>query len=278
MTPDAKREAVGYLQAAYGVSERRACSAMAVDRSTIRYESKRPDDTELRDQVRQIASERRRFGYRRIHVLLEREGIQVNLKKLRRIYSEEKLQVKRGGGRKRALGTRRPIEVPTAVNVRWSLDFVSNAFTDGRRFRILAVVDDFTRENLALIADTSLSGSRVVRELQALCEQRGYPKTIVSDNGTELTSTAVLKWVQETGIDWHYIQTRKPTQNAFIESFNGRLRDECLNETLFSSLRDARYELSRWREDYNQVRPHSALGNLSPAEFVKKLAQQKLAA
>lgn len=278
MTPDAKREAVGYLQAAYGVSERRACSAMAVDRSTIRYESKRPDDTELRDQVRQIASERRRFGYRRIHVLLEREGIQVNLKKLRRIYSEEKLQVKRRGGRKRALGTRRPIEVPTAVNVRWSLDFVSDAFTDGRRFRILAVVDDFTRENLALIADTSLSGSRVVRELQALCEQRGYPKTIVSDNGTELTSTAVLKWVQETGIDWHYIQPGKPTQNAFIESFNGRLRDECLNETLFSSLRDARYELSRWREDYNQVRPHSALGNLSPAEFVKKLAQQKLAA
>ena len=278
MTPDAKREAVGYLQAAYGVSERRACSAMAVDRSTIRYESKRPDDTELRDQVRQIASERRRFGYRRIHVLLEREGIQVNLKKLRRIYSEEKLQVKRGGGRKRALGTRRPIEVPTAVNVRWSLDFVSNAFTDGRRFRILAVVDDFTQENLALVADTSLSGARVVRELQALCEQRGYPKTIVSDNGTELTSTAVLKWVQETGIDWHYIQPGKPTQNAFIESFNGRLRDECLNETLFSSLHDARYELNRWREDYNQVGPQFALGNLSPAEFVKKLAEQKLVA
>ena len=278
MTPDAKREAVSYLQTAYGVSERRACAAMAVDRSTIRYQSKRPDDTKLRDQVKQIASERRRFGYRRIHVLLEREGLQVNVKKLRRIYSEEKLQVKRRGGRKRALGTRRPMEVPTAMNVRWSLDFVSDAFTDGRRFRILAVVDDFTRENLALIADTSLSGARVVRELQALCEQRGYPKTIVSDNGTELTSTAVLKWVQETGIDWHYIQPGKPTQNAFIESFNGRLRDECLNETLFLSLRDARYELSRWREDYNQVRPHSALGNLSPAEFMKKLAQQKLAA
>ena len=156
MTPDAKREAVGYLQAAYGVSERRACSAMAVDRSTIRYELKRPDDTELRDQVKQIAGERRRFGYRRIHVLLEREGIQVNLKKLRRIYSEERLQVKRRGGRKRALGTRRPMEVPSAVNVRWSLNFVSDAFTDGRRFRILAVVDDFSRENLALIADTSL--------------------------------------------------------------------------------------------------------------------------
>ena len=276
--PDAKLEAVSYLQATYSVSERRVCSAMAVDRSTIRHESKRPDDAELRDQVKQIASERRRFGYRRIHVLLEREGIHLNLKKLRRIYSEDKLQVKRRGGRKRALGTRRPMEVPAAVNVRWSLDFVSDAFTDGRWFRILAVVDDFTRENLALIADTSLSGARVVRELQTLCEQRGHPKTIVSDNGTKLTSTAVLKWVKETEIDWHYIQPGQPAQNAFIESFNGRLRDECLNETLFSSLRDARYELSRWRDDYNQVRPHSALGNLSPAEFVKQLARQKLAA
>ena len=123
-------------------------------------------------------------------------------------------------------------------------------------------VDDFTRENLALIADTSLLGARVVRELQALCEQRGYPKTIVSDNGTELTSTAVLKWVHETRVDWHYIQPGKPTQNTFIESFNGRLRDECLNETLFSSLRDARYESCRWQENYNQVRPNSALGNL----------------
>ena len=276
--PDAKLEAVSYLQAAYSVSERRVCSAMAVDRSTIRHKSKRPDDAELRDQVKQIASERRRFSYRRIHVLLEREGIHLNLKKLRRICSEEKLQGKRRGGRKRALGTRRPMEVPAAVNVRWSLDFVSDAFTDGRRFRILAVVDDFTRENLALIADTSLSGARVVRELQTLCEQRGHPKTTVSDNGTELTSTAVLKWVQETEIDWHHIQPGQPAQNAFIESFNGRLRDECLNETLFSSLRDARYELSRWREDYNQVRPHSALGNLSPAEFVNQLARQKLAA
>ena len=276
--PDAKLEAVSYLQATYSVSERRVCSAMAVDRSTIRHESKRPDDAELRDQVKQIASERRRFGYRRIHVLLEREGIHFNLKKLRRIYSEDKLQVKRRGGRKRALGTRRPMEVPAAVNVRWSLDFVSDAFTDGRWFRILAVVDDFTRENLALIADTSLSGARVVRELQTLCEQRGHPKTIVSDNGTKLTSTAVLKWVKETEIDWHYIQPGQPAQNAFIESFNGRLRDKCLNETLFSSLRDARYELSRWRDDYNQVRPHSALGNLSPAEFVKQLARQKLAA
>ena len=145
--------------------------------------------------------------------------------------------------------------------------FNNDAFTDGCRFRILA-----------LNANTSLSGSRFARKLQVLCEQRGYPKTVVSYNVAEPTYTAVLKWVQEAESNWHYIQPGKPTQNAFIESFNGLLRDECLNETLFSSLRDARYELSRWREDYNQVRPHSALGNLSPAEFVEKLAQQKLAA
>lgn len=163
------------------------------------------------------------------------------------------------------------MEVLSAVNVRWILDFVSHAFTDGRLFRILVVVDDFTWESLALIADTSLSGARVVRDLQVLCEQRGYPKTIVSDNGTDLTSTAVLKWVQETGVDWHYIQPGTSTQNAFFESFNRRLKDECLNETLFSSLCDARYERSRWRADYNQVRPHSTLGNLSPAEFVENL-------
>lgn len=251
---------------------------MAFDRSTIRYQARRASDTSLRSRIKALAVERRRFGYRRIHVLLKRDGIQVNLKKLRRIYSEERLQVKRRGGRKRALGTRRPMVVPTRVNERWSLDFVSDAFTDGRRFRILAVVDDFTRESIALIADTSLSGARVARELSILGEQRGYPNTIVSDNGTEFTSTAILKWVQDVGINWHYIQPGKPTQNAFIESFNGRLRDECLNETLFSSLKDARFELNRWRNDYNHVRPHSALGNYSPAEFVEKLARQKLAA
>lgn len=251
---------------------------MAFDRSTIRYQSRRASDTFLRSRIKALAIERRRFSYRRIHVLLKRDGIEVNLKKLRRIYSEERLQVKRRGGRKRALGTRRPMEIRTRINERWSLDFVSDAFTDGSRFRILAVVDDFTRESIALIADTSLSGARVARELSILGEQRGYPNTIVSDNGTEFTSTAILKWVQDVGINWHYIQPGKPTQNAFIESFNGRLRDECLNETIFSSLKDARFELNRWKNDYNHVRPHSALGNYSPAEFVKKLARQKLAA
>jgi putative transposase len=176
--------------------------------------------------------------------------------------------------------------VPDGENQRWSLDFVSDAFTDGRRFRILAVVDDHTRENLALIADTSLSGLRVTRELDRVISERGRPGTIVSDNGTEFTSMAILqftsmailRWVQDTGVDWHYTAPGKPTQNAFIESFNGKLRDECLNETLFSSLAEAREVLEAWQEDYNTHRPHSALGNLTPKEFAEKTNMDKLAA
>ena len=260
------------------VSQRRACSTLDVDRSTVRYKSRRIDDADLREAIKRVSRERRQFGYRRIHVMVEREGHTVNHKKLRRIYTEEKFQVRRRGGRKRALGTRKPMVLPDGPNQRWSLDFVSDAFTDGRRFRILTVVDDFTRENLALVADTSLSGLRVTRELDQVIAERGMPGTIVSDNGTEFTSMAILKWVQKTGIDWHYIAPGKPTQNAFIESFNGKLRDECLNETLFSSLADAQEALQAWREDYSNHRPHSSLGNLTPMEFAEKTSMDKLAA
>ncbi len=278
VAPDAKRKAVAHLVEVHQVSQRRACSALDVDRSTVRYQSRRDDDTELRNAMKAIAKERRRFGYRRLHVMVERQGRQVNHKKFRRIYREEKLQARRRGGRKRALGTRRPLVVPDSPNQRWSLDFVSDALTDGRRFRILAVVDDHTRENLALVADTSLSGQRVTREPDRNISEHGAPGTIVSDNGTEFTSLAVLRWVQDTGIDWHYIAPGKPTQNAFIESFNGKLRDECLNETLFSSLAEARDTLEVWQEDYNTHRPHSALGNLTPREFAEKTMMDKLAA
>jgi putative transposase len=271
VTPDAKRAAVAHLCEAHEVSQRRACAALAVDRSSIRYASGRGDDAELRAKIREIAAERRRFGYRRIHVLLKRQGVDLNHKKLRRLYAEEKLQVKRRGGRKRALGTRRPLVVPDGPNRRWSLDFVSDAFADGRRFRVLAIVDDFTRECLALIPDTSISGARVARELDAVLARRGRPEAVVSDNGTELTSMAILRWSEERRVDWHYIAPGKPQQNAFVESFIGRLRDECLNETLFSSLPQARVVLAAWRSDYNRTRPHSALGNATPAEFAERI-------
>lgn len=247
------------------MSERRACLILGVDRSSIRYHSRRPDDAEARRRLRTLAAERRRFGYRRLGVMLEREGMAMNHKKLLRLYREEGLAVRRRRGRKRALGTRAPAALPQGPNQRWSLDFVSDALSDGRRFRILAVVDDFSRECLCLVADTSLSGARVCRELDAIIKVRGKPLIIVSDNGTELTSNAVLRWTQDRRIAWHYIAPGKPTQNAFVDSFNGRLRDECLNETLFTSLGHARHELAGWRYDYNHVRPHSSLGGATPA-------------
>ena len=221
----------------------------------------------MRSRIRELAAERRRFGFRRLLILLRREGMHMNHKKLRRLYREERLQVRKRGGRKRALGTRAPMMLPQAPNQRWSLDFLSDQLRDGRRFRILAVVDDFTRECLAVVADTSLSGLRTARELDAIIRERGKPASIVSDNGTELTSMVILNWCQETGVAWHYIAPGKPTQNAFIESFNGRLRDELLNETLFASLADARVALSDWKDDYNNVRPHSAIGNIPPTMY-----------
>jgi len=258
---------VARLMEAHGVSQRRACQVTGVDRKMVRYRSRRADDAVLRVRLKELAAARRRFGYRRLHVLIKREGMQVNLKKLRRLYSEERLQVRQRKGRKRALGTRAPMVIPQEPDQRWSLDFVSDVFAHGRRFRILAVVDDFTAECLCLVADTSLSGARVARELDAAIAVRRKPTVIVSDNGTELTSMAILRWSQERQVEWHYIAPGKPQQNAFIESFNGRLRDELLNETLFASLAHARAVLADWKDDYNRTRPHSRLGWLTPSEF-----------
>jgi len=241
------------------MSQRRACRVISTDRTSVRYHARRSDDGALRERLKALAQERRRFGYRRLHVLLRREGHAVNRKRVQRIYREERLTVRRRGGRKRAIGTRRPIETPLAANKRWSLDFVSDQMTDGRRFRILTVIDNCTRECLALVADTSLSGRRVARELDNIVRQRGRPGAIVSDNGTEYTSNAILGWADDTGVDWHYIAPGKPQQNGHNESFNGRLRDELLNETLFRSLPHARAVLEAWRRDYNRASEHPSV-------------------
>jgi len=248
----------------HDISQRKACRLVGVDPKTVRR-ARVPDHPEIRSRMRVLAHERRRFGYRRIGLMLEREGFKMNHKKLRRLYAQERLQVRRRRGRKRARGTRQPMPLPSGPNTRWSLDFVSDVFGAGRRFRILGVIDDYTRECLGLIADTSLSGARVARELDDLIARYGRPQTIVSDNGTELTSQAILKWQNKTGVAWHYIEPGKPQQNAFIESFNGRLRDELLNEEVFDTLDGARRALKRWQHDYNHVRPHSSLGGLAPA-------------
>jgi putative transposase len=234
-----------------------------VDPKTVRR-APVADAPEIRQRLRDLAGERRRFGYRRLGILLAREGITMNPKKLYRLYCEEGLTVRRRRGRKRATGTRAPITLPQGPSQRWSLDFVADVLSWGRRFRVLAIVDDFTREALALVVDTSIGGRRVVRALDALIARHGRPAMVVSDNGTELTSRAVLEWTNRTGILWHYIAPGKPTQNAFVESFIGRFRDECLNEEVFASLAEARAVIERWRRDYNQVRPHSAHAGLTP--------------
>jgi len=256
------------------MSERRACRVLSCERMTVRYRSRRPDDPSLRERLRALAHERRRFGYRRLIIFLRREGFVVNHKRLFRIYREEGLMVRKRRGRKRALGTRTPMPVPRLPNDLWSLDFISDQFVCGRRFRILAIYDVCTRECVAAVADTSLSGKRVARELDLLIAWRGKPRTIVSDNGTELTSNAILLWAGENQVDWHYIDPGKPVQNAFVESFNGRLRDEFLNETLFSSLVQARFALEEWRRDYNNFRPHSRIGWLTPAVHAAQFGPQ----
>lgn len=261
---------MAYLVTTYEVSQRRACEVVRAPRSMVRYRHRRPDDAALRTRLKDLASERRRFGYRRLNQMLKREGTVVNLKKVRRLYAEERLQVKRRKGRKKASGTRAPLVIPQASNQRWSLDFVSDVFAFGRRFRVLAVIDDFSAECLCLVADTSISGLRVGRELDRIIAVRKRPAMIVSDNGAEFTSMAILRWSREHQIEWHYIAPGKPQQNAFIESFNARLRDELLNETVFSSLNEARILLEQWRRDYNTRRPHSRLGWLTPSEFADR--------
>ena len=252
-----------------GLSQRHVCRLLEVDPKTVRRPERRGDEA-VRARLRSLAGERRRFGYRRLGILLEREGVRMNHKKLYRLYREEELMVRRRRGRKRATGTLAALALPQAPDQRWSLDFVSDCLA-ARRCRILVVVDDCTRECLAAVADTAISGTRVARELDRLVARHGTPATIVSDNGPELTSRAILAWTNRAGLDWHYIAPGKPQQNAFVESFIGRLRDELLHEEIFANLPHARHVLERWRLDYNHVWPHSAHAGLPPSQ-VRRLA------
>jgi putative transposase len=275
VTPAARREAVAHLEQGYEMSERRACSVLGVDRSSVRYRHRRPDDAELREESRKTAETHRRFGYRRLHVLLRRDGHVLNRKRTRRLYREEGLSVRRRRSRKRAIGTRAPLVTEAMANARRSVDFMQDQFADERRFRVLNVLDDVTRQCLqclASIIDTSISGRRVARELTALIERRGKPGVIVSDNGTEFTSNAILEWAEKMQVKWHYIAPGKPMQNGNAEAFNGRMRDELLNETLFFGIDHARDVLAQWIRVYNTERPHSALGYQTPTAFATQLA------
>jgi putative transposase len=262
-----RRRVVQQVQAAVGVSERRAIRFTGFPRSSMRYKSLRDPQEELRTRIKELAAQRVRWGYRQIHTLLQREGWLVNRKRVQRLYREEGLAVRRKSKKRRSQAPR-PVREPLGrPNERWSMDFVSDTLSNGRRFRCLTIMDEFSRECLAIHVAHSIPAVRVIDVLERLREKRGLPEIIMTDNGSEFTSRAFDAWAYSRGVRIDYIQPGKPVQNCFIESFNGTLRDECLNLHWFLSLGDAKQEIETWRVDYNQERPHSSLGRLTPAEY-----------
>lgn len=250
------------------ISLRRACRLVGVSRSTLAYRSqKQSDDREIQARLTELAGERRRFGYRRLHILLRREGLEVNHKRVYRLYNEAGLTVKKRKRRKGIAVERQALELPEGPDQVWSMDFVMDALCYGRRLKILTVVDDYTKEALDLVVSHSISGDHVASALDAIAQFRGYPAAIRTDQGPEFTSKALDRWAYENGVELRLIQPGKPTQNAYIESFNGKFRDECLNEHWFRDLPHARQVITNWRTDYNENRPHSSLGYDTPSEF-----------
>lgn len=269
MRPSAKRQVVGHLKKTSGLSMSRCCGLAGLCRSTAYYRGVLKKDEVVRERMKELALSHRRYGYLRIHYFLRKEGLVVNPKRTYRLYKEEQLQVYKRKNRKRLRVERIPLKPSVRLNQRWSLDFVSDSLCTGRRFRTLNVGDDFSRENRGILVDFSISGERMARFLDELGACNGYPEEIVLDNGPECTSKAMFLWSQKTGVSLAFIQPGKPMQNGFIESFNGKFRDECLNEHWFTSLEEARKIIGRWRVHYNEQRPHSALGYQTPKEFAE---------
>jgi putative transposase len=261
---------VAQVIAAHGLSQRRACGLLEITRRSFRRAPTPDRNQELRQRLRALAEERRRWGCPLLFQLIRREGWQVNHKRVERLYREEGLSLRRRRGRKRLSHLRVVRQPLVAANQAWALDFVHDRLFDGRGFRALAVIDEWSRESLAIEVDVSLTGERVKRVLERLSSGRGLPAIIQSDNGPEFTGRVLDQWAYECGVKLQFIDPGKPIQNAFIESFNSRLREECLNEHVFVSLDDARRKIEKWRIEYNRERPHSSLGHLTPEEFAAK--------
>lgn len=257
------------IRQAYQLNESRACGLVGITRWINQYRSRRDPQDELRQRLRDLAGNRPRYGYRRLTVMLRREGWKVNTKRVYRIYREENLGVRTAKRKKRSTHLRVPLPEPTRANQRWSMDFVSDRVADGRWFRILTVLDQYTRECLCAYADRSQTGEKVVVQMERLALLRGVPESITTDNGGEFAGNAMETWAYKNGVKLDLIRPGKPVENGYIESFNGRLRDECLNGEIFFDLADAREKLERWRRDYNEHRPHSALADRTPAEFAR---------
>lgn len=269
--PVVRREMVMYLKRQHALSERRACRLVGCDRSTARYRPRRPAHTALREQLRTLAQHRPRFGYRRLAVLLRRAGHAINHKRVYRLYRLEGLAVRRRQ-RKRIAPTQRPVlNAPQRAGQAWAMDFTHDTFANGRHFRTLNIVDMYTRECLAIEVDTSLPSARVVRVLERISETHGFPDSIRVDNGPEFAGKLLDAWAYQRNVQLMFIQPGKPTQNGYVESFNGKFRDECLSQHWFLDLDDARTIIAAWQQDYNMVRPHSALGNQAPAVFAQAI-------
>lgn len=271
MKPAARREVVGYLQKTYALSQRRACRLARLSRKAAAYQPVERPDQALRQRLKELGEQYPRYGYLFLHAMLKAEDLVVNRKRTYRIYTELGMQV-RTRRRKKLVRPRVPMAVPIRPNERWSMDFVHDQLSDGRRIRVLNIVDDYSRVCIGQLVDTSISGERLSRYLDGLKTERPLPGTLVMDNGPELTSKAMYFWSRRNRVKLHFIQPGKPTQNAFVESFNGRFRDGCLNQHWFKDLADARTIIEEWRHHYNQVRPHSSLGYQPPASFEKRVA------
>ena len=260
----------------FPIGIRRACGLLQLPRASWYYRAHRREDTALRRRLRELAQARPRFGYLRLHVLLRREGWRINKKRVHRLDREEGVTVRLARRRKRASHLRVVSPPPQQANERWSMDFVADTLLDGRRFRALTVVDNWSRHSPLIEVDVTLTGARVVTALERVAKQRGYPRMITVDNGSEFASKALDAWAYAHRVKLDFIRPGKPVENAVIERFNGRFRDECLNALVFISLHDARQKIEAWRIDYNEHRPHSALGDLTPREFVERAAKTGL--
>ena len=267
MSPQARREAVGILTAERGLGVTRACGLVGISRSLYGYRSCRSPALELRSRIAELAAMKRRYGYRRIHVLLRREGWSVNHKRTYRLYREQGLMVRKRKRKRIGLAERLVMPLPQAPNESWSMDYVADALIDGRKLRALTIVDDFTRECLAIEVDTSLPGSRVVAVLERLADIRGLPASITVDHGPEFEGRVLDAWAYKRSVRLAFIRPGKPVDNCYIESFNGRLRDECLNEHWFITMQHARSTIEAWRVEYNTERTHSSLNDITPEEF-----------
>jgi putative transposase len=276
VSPQAKREAVTVLMTERDFGVTRACGLLQISRALYRYQSRRAPCAALRERIAEIAALKRRYGYRRIHVLLRREGWRVNRKLTYRLYREAGLAVRRRKRKRIGPFEREPLPKLTAANRSWSMDFVSDGLADGRRIRCLAIVDDCTRECVALEVDTSITGTRVKAVLQRLADTRGLPRSITVDHGPEFEGQVLDAWAYSTHVQLSFIRPGKPNENAYIESVNGKFRDECLNEHWFITTAQARRSIENWRIEYNTERPHSSLGDMTPEEFAEKgLAREK---